>query len=102
MKAIQKVVLFTGLIEIQMVITKPVGCRKMDKPTSKYKISSANLFLGWFTEGKCNTSDFWVLNEKAFMKSFENAKLIYKESEISHLKTQLRYWIVNHAENKII
>jgi len=74
----------------------------MDKPTSKYKISTANLFHGWFAEGKCNTSDFWVLNEKAFMKFFENAKLIYKESEIAHIKTQLIYWIVNHSENKII
>ena len=77
MKAIQREALFTGPIEIQMVITKQVGCKKMDKPINKYKISTANLFPGWFTEGKCNTSDFWVLNEKAFMKSFENAKLIY-------------------------
>jgi hypothetical protein len=66
----------------------------------EFPIKKVILFPGWFIEGKCATSDFWVLNEKAFMKFFENANLIYKESDIAALKTQMRYWIVNHTENK--
>jgi hypothetical protein len=68
----------------------------------EFPIKKVILFPGWFVEGKCATSDFWVLNEKAFSKFFDNERETYKESDIEGLKTQLRYWIVNHAENKLI
>jgi len=68
----------------------------------EFPIKKVILFPDWYIEGRCATSDFWVLNEKAFMKYFENERETYKESDIEGLKTQLRYWIVNHAENKLI
>jgi len=68
----------------------------------EYPIKKVILFPGWFIEGRCASSDCWVLNEKAFMKFFDKEPEVYKESDIAGLKTQLRYWIVNHAENKLI
>jgi len=62
-----------------------------------FAVTKVVLFVDWFVEGNQLNSDVWVMNEKAFFKTFEKLHNTISKDDSLLISCQLRKWSYHHS-----